>query len=145
MKHRLIRVLTVLSCLFFGCSAFSSEKIPYIIFADFVMDENSSDYEICGVELAFYNKELKAVKEFTVDFFLFDKDGEPAFECSGRLSFDVIDDVESGENYNCCLSLDRYMRVIPEEALMVDYLFVSKIVYEDGSIWEDKFGLYAFR
>ena len=37
------------------------------------------------------------------------------------------------------------MNQFPEEALYVDYLYVSRIEYEDGSLWEDPFGLTAFK
>ena len=34
---------------------------------------------------------------------------------------------------------------VTQDPLLVDYLYVSKIEYEDGSRWEDPYGLVAFK
>ena len=77
-------------------------------------------------------------------FFLFDKDGEPASECRSKLSFEAEKAIASGEQASFCISLDSYMNTIPSEALVVDYLYLAKITYDDGSVWEDPLGLMAF-
>ena len=128
----------------FGCSAFSIEKPPYSVSADFVMEEDSPVYKICGVDLSFYNFSKEMVKEFEVSFFLFDSDGEPAFECPSRLSFSIEKEIDADESFSISLSLDSYMIFIPQSLLEIDYLYVSKIIYADGSVWEDPFGFSAF-
>ena len=129
---------------FFGCSAFSLERSPYTINADFVMDEESSVYKICGVELSFSNLATETVKEFEVVFFLFDSDGEPAYECPNRLAFSIEREIGPDEDFSVCLSLDSYMTFVPQSLLEIDYLYVSRITYTDGSIWVDPYGFSAF-
>ena len=145
MKTKFLKILCCFIVLaFFGCSAFSLERSPYTINADFVMDEESSVYKICGVELSFSNLAAETVKEFEVVFFLFDSDGEPAYECPNRLAFSIEREIGSNEDFSVCLSLDSYMTFVPQSLLEIDYLYVSRITYTDGSIWVDPYGFSAF-
>ena len=145
MKTKFLKILCCFMVLaFFGCSAFSLERSPYTINADFVMDEESSVYKICGVELSFSNLATEIVKEFEVVFFLFDSDGEPAYECPNRLSFSIEREIGPDEDFSVCLSLDSYMTFVPQSLLEIDYLYVSRITYADGSIWVDPYGFSAF-
>lgn len=145
MKTKFLKILCCFIVLaFFGCSAFSLERSPYTINADFVMDEESSVYKICGVELSFSNLATETVKEFEVVFFLFDSDGEPAYECPNRLAFSIEREIGSNEDFSVCLSLDSYMTFVPQSLLEIDYLYVSRITYADGSIWVDPYGFSAF-
>lgn len=145
MKTKFLKILCCIIVLaFFGCSAFSLERSPYTINADFVMDEESSVYKICGVELSFSNLAAETVKEFEVVFFLFDSDGEPAYECPNRLAFSIEREIGSNEDFSVCLSLDSYMTFVPQSLLEIDYLYVSRITYADGSIWVDPYGFSAF-
>ena len=84
------------------------------------------------------------IKEFELVFFLFDSDGEPAYECPGRISFSIEKEIDPDEVFNICLSLDSYMIFVPQSLLEIDYLYVSKIVYANGSVWEAPFGFSAF-
>lgn len=145
MKTKFLKILCCFIVLaFFGCSAFSLERSPYTINADFVMDEESSVYKICGVDLSFSNLAAETVKEFEVVFFLFDSDGEPAYECPNRLAFSIEREIGSNEDFSVCLSLDSYMTFVPQSLLEIDYLYVSRITYTDGSIWVDPYGFSAF-
>ena len=145
MKTKFLKILCCFMVLaFFGCSAFSLERSPYTINADFVMDEESSVYKICGVELSFSNLAAETVKEFEVVFFLFDSDGEPAYECPNRLAFSIEREIGPAEDFSVCLSLDSHMTFVPQSLLEIDYLYVSRITYTDGSIWVDPYGFSAF-
>ena len=145
MKNNFRFIVCIFILIFSSCEVFPDEGNPYSVSAEFEMEESSENYEICGVNISFYNHSDISVKEFVVVFFLFDEDGEPAQECSTQLCFDIEKEIESGEKFQFCLSLDSYMTVIPQSKLQVDYLYVSKIIYEDGSVWEDPYGFAAFR
>ena len=120
--------LAFLIFLLSGCSAFpaapdlsalTAGNNPYLVSGKFVMEEDSSDYD-------------------------FDSDGEPAQECWNQLSFDIEKIIDAEDSFEICLSLDSYMASVPQSQLRIDYLFVSKICYDDGSVWEDPYGLAAF-
>ncbi|MBP5519674.1 MAG: hypothetical protein J6X84_03740 [Treponema sp.] len=145
MKKNNFRKVIVFFMAFLICfTAFSFENIPYQLNAQFVIDENSTDYQNCGVNIDFCNSSEKSVKNFEVVFYLFDRDGEPAVEYWDEISFIIENEVGLGELFSTCLSLDSYINEVPEYLLMVDYLFIRKIEYVDGSVWEDPYGLLAF-
>ena len=144
-RNKKLKLLSLAFLIFMsGCSVYSDESLPYTISADFVMEEESDDYQICGAQVTFYNWSEKEVNEFEVNFYLFDSDGEPARECWNMVTFDIVKTLAAGETCKLCLSLDTYMTSVPQALLTIDYLFVSKIIYSDGSVWEDPYGMAAF-
>ncbi len=144
MKKLLI-LLSLMAALFFSCKTYSFESIPYVMSGDFVMEDNSPDYSICGVDFFLLNKSEKDIKGMNIVFFLFDKDGEPAFECQNKISVSIEKSVDAGQTSSFCISLDKFLSSVPSDYLIVDYLYLSKIEYEDGTFWEDPYGLIAFR
>ncbi len=128
-----------------SCKGFCLDSIPYVISGDFVMEENSLDYEICGVDFFLINQSDKDIRKINVVFFLFDQDGEPAYECRNKISVVTELDIDAGESCNFIMSLDNFMNVIPSDPLLVDYLYLAEIEYEDGSVWQDPLGLIAFK
>ena len=109
------------------------------------MEDGSADYSICGVNFYLLNQHEKNISKINIVFFLFDQDGEPACECRSKISVEIKLDIEAGESAVFCMSLDQFMNSVPEYPLLVDYLYLAKIEYEDGSVWEDPYGLTAFR
>lgn len=137
--------LVLITVFLMSCKVFPLEAVPYVIDAEFVMEENSTDYSICGVDFFFKNKSEKEIKNITIVFFLFDKDGEPAYECRSKISASFEKFIMPGEVSYFCMSLDQFMNSIPEDPLMLDYLYISEIRYEDDTVWSDPFGLIAFK
>ena len=86
MKN-VIRVFFLMSVFFLsGCKGFSLDSIPYLISGDFVMEDDSTDYSICGVDFYLLNKREKEIRKINIVFYLFDQDGEPACECRNKIS-----------------------------------------------------------
>ena len=141
----LISVLMPVLFFISGCKTYSLDSLPYVMTGDFVMEENAADYSICGVDIFLLNKSEKAMKKINIVFFLFDQDGEPASECRSKISLEIERKIPSEEKDSFCISLDNFMNSIPSGPLMVDYLYLAKIEYEDGSTWEDPYGLTAFK
>lgn len=146
--NSLINLIPVISALFlFGCCSFSDQKkseTPYITEGKMEMDENSMDYEVAGLDFFFLNKSDKNISELTVVFFLFDKDGEPISGGKSNIVLTVKEQILAKSSLRCCLNLDDYFSIVPDEIYTVDYLYISKIVYEDGSVWSDPFGMTIY-
>ncbi len=128
-----------------SCKSYAQSYVPYLLDGEFVMDEESDDYSICGIKLFLVNKSEKNISKVNLVFFLFDKDGEPAIECRNKFEFNIEQNLTASESCDFCIGLDKYMNTIPSELLFVDYIYLSKIEYEDGSFWEDPLGLMAFK
>ncbi len=145
MKNFARVFIFVCTILLISCKAYSQDTVPYVISGEFVMNEDSEDYSICGVDFYLLNKSEKEIKTINIIFFLFDQDGEPASECRNKISVEVEKCLIGGESCSFCLSLDSFMNTVPASPLLIDYLYLGKIEYLDGSLWEDPFGLVAFK
>ena len=145
MRKTLRFVLFCFLFLILGCKGYTLDSIPYVISGEFVMEDDMQEYEICGVDFFLMNQSEKEISKINIVFFLFDQDGEPAYECRNKISIETELTVSAGESSNFILSLDQFMNSIPSDPLLVDYLYLAKIEYEDGSIWEDPYGLIAFK
>ena len=144
MKNLKFSFFTILICFFCsGCELFAKENLPYLIDAEMVIDD-SSEYEIAGLNFDFYNRDKRNVKSFTMVFYLFDDEGNPVSLGKNNIVLTVETSVNGGERVQGCLSLDSFLYEFPEERYQVDYLYLSRIEYEDDSVWSDPFGLLAF-
>ena len=127
-----------------GCSAFSKEKIPYVVDAEIEMDCDAEEYDIAGLKLFFYNKEDKNIKEITVVFYIFDEDGEPVSIGRNNAVMCIQKEIAADSSVEIILSLDQYFSEFPDESYTVDFIYVSKILYEDSSVWMDPYGIAVF-
>ncbi|MCR4580379.1 MAG: hypothetical protein K5681_08535 [Treponema sp.] len=126
-----------------GCKGFSKDIVPYLISSSIEMEE-SPDYEIAGLNLSFHNRSEKTVKTFTIAFYVFDEDGEPASFCRSNIVISVEKEIGPGESSQMLLPLDQFFSYRPEELYTADYLYVSRIIYSDQSSWTDPFGLALY-
>lgn len=128
-----------------GCALYGKSSAPYIVKGEMILESENPDmeqnFEIGGLKVYFFNKENKPVSEFTIVFTLFDQDGEPINIGRSTIVATVKKTIDPLTSFNCCLSLDQDLGEVPEEPYVVDYLYVSRIVYEDGTQWNDAFGL----
>ena len=125
-----------------GINAFEKKSLPYALTARMVTDA-SNVYEVAGIDFTFLNRSDKAVKSFTMVFFMYDEDGNPPAIGNNGVKIEIDVDVAAGECEDDLISLDRFMYEIPDSPYQLDYLYVSRILYEDGSEWSDPFGMYS--
>jgi hypothetical protein len=50
--------------------------------------------------------------------------------------------VAPGEKILFITSLDPYTHIAPSKPYIIDFFYISRIEYSDGSAWEDKYGVY---
>ena len=136
-------VLVVFCFVISSCSLFARESIPYLVNAEMVTESENCEFQAAGLDLYFFNRSEKAVLSFTLVFFLFDEDGEAISDGRSNIVLSVKSRVEAGDVLESCVSLDQFFYSIPEYAYDIDYLYVSRIEYEDGEIWQDPLGMLA--
>lgn len=136
--------ICLIGLLFSGCKSFGNTKTPYAISGEFSIGDETQNYAICGIQLNVFNKSELEIKNITVVFYLFDSDGEPIDTGRNNIVLSVGVDILPKESKEICISLDEFMTGIPDEIYSVDYLYLSKICYEDGSEWTDPFGMMMF-
>ena len=97
-----------------------------------------------GIFFDFYNKSEKEVVFIETCMNVFDSQtGSLAFSGAGGLRAGASYMIKHSQTKNLCIPLDDYLCRSDNSSLCVDNFFISKIEYADGSIWQDKLGVYA--
>lgn len=141
MKFKNFRLVIPAFLLFSSCGLFSRDIPPYLAKGEMVMDNEAEEYEIAGLKLFFLNQSQATIKEFTLVFYMFDEDGEPVDTGRNNVVLSIEEEIAPSESIDCCLSLDKYLAYIPEVPFEIDYLYVSEIIYVDGTTWKDPLGM----
>ncbi|MGI5107371.1 hypothetical protein H0R94_10155 [Treponema socranskii] len=118
-------------------------RSPYRIKGEVSVGADAAFYEYAGIALAFYNASGRAVRKFFAVVFLSGSDEESPFTEGNCIVLEYDENIAPYAVVNAEFSLDDYISEMPDEAYCIDFLYVSKIEYDDGSVWEDPFGLYA--
>jgi hypothetical protein len=128
----------------FSCADIQGDPPPFVISKPKCLIENKPGYfAFAGIEFDFLNKKEKTVSNIYVSFILYDADTKtnPLIGSNIiKMSFDGM--VKSKERQKFFISLDSYVYTIPDKAYLIDFFYIAKIVYEDGSQWEDTNGIY---
>jgi hypothetical protein len=127
-----------------ACTEIGQNYPPYVITSPLcVLDERSGYYHYAGIEFELLNTAQKDIACITVSFRLFDAEtlrspfiGTNAFKF--KLNFVVV----SHETQEYVIPLDDYLYIAPSEPYIVDFFYISEIVYADGTTWKDTYGVF---
>lgn len=124
-----------------GCKTIIQEpKQVYDVAGGIINEEGSEFYKRAGLELMLLNYQNKSISKFQVSFRFVDEHGVP-FDAG---MYEIIGNVEPKGLAYAIINVDKYFLLHDPNCCFVDYLFVNKIVYEDGSEYNDPFGLLYF-
>jgi hypothetical protein len=132
----------VLDVLVMSCARPSSP--PYVVTRPvFVTGERSGYYHYAGIEFFLLNSSGTAISETTVSFALFDaQTGENPLAGSNKFSLTILEVIDPDEKKEIIIPLDDYIYIAPARPYTIDFFYISKIVYADGSLWTDTWGTY---
>jgi len=123
------------------------ETPPFVITRPvFEITERPNYFNYAGLVFNFLNTAQENVDSITVSFMLFDAGTqESPFIGSNKFEITKFDLVLPNENKKVIISLDRFIYIAPAEPYLIDFFYVSKIHYTNGSTWQDKYGKYRGR
>ncbi|MCL2243640.1 MAG: hypothetical protein FWC03_04140 [Treponema sp.] len=108
--------------------------------------EKPGYYKYTGIIFDFMNTGQKIIDEVTFSFMLYDsKTYENPFIGSNRFSIKKLDIILPNENKEIAISLDQYIYIAPKTPYLIDFFYISKIHFTDGSSWEDIYGLFKIK
>ena len=116
---------------------------PYRIQGEVSVGADAELYEYGYIALTFYNASKRTIRKFFAVVFLSGSDGESPFTEGNCIVLECDENIAPYAVVNAEFSLDDYISEMPDEAYRIDFLYVSKIEYDDGSVWEDPYGLHA--
>ena len=124
-----------------------SEVPPFVITKPVVeIAERINYFKCAGIVFKFLNNSEEPVDKITVSFMLFDtKTQASPFTGSNVFEIEKWGFVASGENKEICISLDNFIYVAPNEPYLIDFFYISEILYTDGSAWQDRHGRFRVR
>ncbi|MBP5603464.1 MAG: hypothetical protein J6X78_12130 [Treponema sp.] len=131
--------------IFTGCKL-QTTTIPRFTISELCI-RKGFDEDACvlgGIYFDFFNKSQKQIISMDLNVRIFDANtGEPALAGVTTISSSYEGLIESLEKREMCISLDDYITFDFDGNLIIDAFIISKIVYSDGEIWCDYFGLYG--
>lgn len=154
MKNNALIILKILSItlltfssFFISCESEKTSSPPYVIGPlHCSLGERKSYYLVAGLEFDFWNISQKDIVEIETSGVVFDRDTE----ANPFVGTNVISSVFSGRipantKHTLILPLDQYIYHVPVKPYIIDYFYIKKILYSDGSIWVDCSGAYYTR
>lgn len=128
--------------IFSNCKMFSAEnQIPYVISGDIDFDEDESillHYKI-------YNNSEKSICSYTIVFYVYDEDGNPPVYCSSNFVINITSVVAPYSYIEDDVNLQSYFVETFDSTYNIDYLYVSNILYSDGTVFSDPLGLSVYQ
>ncbi|MFC2280970.1 MAG: hypothetical protein ACFNLN_05275 [Treponema socranskii subsp. buccale] len=118
-------------------------RTPYRIHGEVSVGADAELYEYAGIALTFYNASGRTVRRFSVVVFLSGSDGESPFTEGNCVTLEYDENIAPRTAVRAEFGLDDYISEVPDEAYQIDFLYVSRIEYDDGGVWEDPYGVYA--
>ncbi len=141
MKKRYLFILAVALIL---SSCMHMETIPYAVTEpECVIGKVDGIHEFVGLHFTFYNNSEKSINKLKFSFIVFDSTGESSpFIGSNILTANYTDSIAPSESHDVVFSLDSYTSEIPTEPYIIDFFYITKIEYDDGSDWSDPYGFW---
>ncbi len=129
--------------IFFSCV--EVYEMPYVITEpEYTLGEVSGAYLKSGIHFLLYNNTDKNIESFTFTCIVFDENGNNPFIGSNTILAKYEEEIDANNFKEIIISLDPYIYVIPNNCLLFEQCYVSKIVYTDGSVWKDRNGYFLF-
>ena len=139
-----VNTFIVILFLFIGnYASYSQIKSPYYVQGEVSIFSDAGDFKYAGINITFYNNAERNIRKITFVLFLSGIDDSSTFSGDNRIISEYSKSIDSRSTAEFCISLDDYIAAIPDTPYQIDCLYADRIEYDDGSIWEDPYGIYA--
>lgn len=120
-------------------------ETPYIITKpECHLGSLSPHYTACGVHFSVTNKTRKTMKKLSISCMVYsDMNGSNPFMGNNNIHADFTENIAPGETKILILNLDPYLSVVPSEPFIIDFFFIKRIEFTDGSVYTDYNGTHA--
>ena len=143
MAKRFCIVALLFALIFSSCSNLAGIESPYYIADKKVLMEEDEDI-CCYAEAVFevFNNTEKEIESVELSFFFFDDQNQPG-AYNNKIKTSLLCPVMAKHSKIIKVSLDPYIGPEIKESYSVGCAYLSKIVYADGSVWHDQWGVYG--
>ena len=143
MKKILLGICLLSALLFSGCATFDW-TCPYIV-SDIHVESGEKEgfHHYAGAYFELYNDSAKEMTGCTLSFLLYDEEGNVPFIGTNTVVADLDMSLPPASSVSCVVNLDPFLAAVSDDGYQVDYFYLRKISYRDGSVWTDPLGMYA--
>ena len=121
----------------------SAAPVPYSITGN-ILQLSTIENEKYFISGTFQNSSQKDISSFTMVFYVFDEDGASPLYARNNVVMKIDARIPADTKYDFTLNIDKYFYENSDGDYESEYLYVSKIAYDDGSEWSDPLGLEVF-
>nr|WP_180485113.1 hypothetical protein [Treponema socranskii] len=142
--HASAKLKFAFAVLYLFCFALPIHALaPYRIQGEVSVGADAELYEYGYIALTFFNASKRTIRKFFAVVFLSGSDEMISFSNENPIVFEYDENIAPRTAVRAEFGLDDYISEVPDEAYQIDFLYVSKIEYDDGGVWEDPYGVYA--
>lgn len=124
------------------CKKEHSISVPYELEYVLKTDEDSENKKFL-FEFDFENLDDRKILNFEVIFFVFDENGEPPLYGKNYEVLSVKEEVGGNSKMKYSCDISDFFEFDPDLSYNVDFVYVSKITYDDGEVWKNDVGHYV--
>ena len=127
-----------------GLTPATLDQPPYVITKPvFEITARPLYFNYAAIVFNLLNTSAKEIDRITAAFTLYDPVTlDSPFIGSNMFELTRLDHVLSNQNKEIIISLDQYIYIAPDTPYLIDLFYLSEIHYTDGSVWQDKNGIY---
>lgn len=128
-----------------SCAVNPVEAPPFVVSKpQCVIGDGGNRYRICGIEFEYFNTGDLPVESLEISCMVYDREtGENPFIGSNLVGAAFSETISPRSGVSLAVPLDPYLYVVPSAPFVIDFFHVVKIVYSDGSTWEDPQGFFS--
>lgn len=117
---------------------------PYVIGKpSCVVGEREGCYLVAGIEFDFFNVAETDITSLDISAMVYDRDTRKnPFIGSNRVLASLTGGITAKTKVTLAIPLDAYIYVAPTDPYIIDFFYVSRIDYSDGTSWFDSDGTY---
>lgn len=146
-EHRFPGLLKVFlpAVLLLAVSCRQSLDMPPVVVskASCVLTSQSGSFEHAGVTFRCRNTGDRQMVSLEVSFIVFsDASGGNPLYGSNVVTAEVAAVLQPGQTGTFEISLDDQLAYLPDRPFVIDYFYVRKVTFDDGTVWTDMYGLY---
>lgn len=137
-------ILFTICLLCVGCENPCENILPYYITDKYISVGQEKDlFEFAGAYIEIFNNTDLEVEQVTVNFMLYDENGKSAGIYGNQVSSSVDCGIIPHKRKTVVVSLDNLLGPNLEKSYQLDFVYISRIVYTDGTVWQNPLGLFA--
>lgn len=146
MKSRFVVFIAFLiGLVMMSCCSFNALRAPYVITEERVtIGEEEGVFSSAGAFFTLYNNTDKTMCSCTLSFRIYDYDGEASTVGGNLITTDFKGIVLPKTTEQIVVSLDDMVSGELADGYQFDFVYVSRILFSDGSSWNDPVGVYSW-